>query len=186
MTRDTRPSLLRRIWLRTLATAGIAAAVLLSWWWKIEEARSPETAPAAAFGTAVDLGRTALTPMVLEWQPGDGRLVLTAAIENLTGETQVAIFGGPPHPPQLILNGAPQEPPQIVLLRDDAPLQQLQPRISEDIALIWQVAPDWQAGQVQIDFAKQAFKLKDNLYGQSSWLGFSPAARLTAIPGIRP
>ena len=186
MTRDIKPSLLRRIWLRALATAGVAAAVLLSWGWKVEEARSPENAPATGFGSTVDLGRTALTPVALEWQSGKGRLVLTAVIENMTGETQVAIFGGPPHPPQLILNGAAQEPPEVVLLRDDAPLQQLQPRMSEDIALIWPVPPDWQAGQVQVDFAKQAFKLKDNLYGQSSWLGFAPAARLTAIPETRP
>ena len=186
MTRDIKPSLLRRIWLRALATAGVAAAVLLSWWWKVEEARSPENAPATGFGSTVDLGRTALTPVALEWQSGKGRLVLTAVIENMTGETQVAIFGGPPHPPQLILNGVPQEPPDIVLLRDDAPLQQLQPRMSEGIALIWQAPPDWRGGQVQVDFAKQAFKLKDNLYGQSSWLGFSPAARLTAIAEARP
>lgn len=165
-----------------LATAGVVAAVLLSWWWKVEDARMPENAPAAAFGNPVDLGRTSLTPMALAWDRQASRLILNATIENITGETQVAIFGTPAHPPQLMLDGVAQPAPQIVLLRDAAPLQQLQPRMSEDIALIWPVPPDWQPAQVQIDLSRQAFKLRDNLLGQSSWLGFVPAARLTATP----
>jgi hypothetical protein len=186
MSEAPKPTLLRRLWLRLLAAAGVAAAVLLSWWWKVEEARTPETAPAAAFGAPLDLGRTRLTPLALEWRSHDRQLVLNALIENQTGQSQIAIFGGPPHPPQLILDGAPLDPPEIVLLRDDAPLQQLQPRLSEEIALIWPAPPDWQPAPVQIDFARQAFKLRDNLYGQSSWLGFSPAARLIATPETRP
>ncbi|AUH64812.1 hypothetical protein [Paracoccus zhejiangensis] len=180
------PTLLRRLWLRALATAGVTAAVLLSWWWKVEDARTPEDAPAAAFGAALDLGRTAFTPVALDWHPAEGKLVLSALIENRTGETQVAVFGGPPHPPELVLDGVPQEPPQVILRRDDEPLQDLQPRLSEEIALVWPAPPDWQPAPVRIDFDRQAFKLRDNLYGQSSWLGFSPAARLTATPGIVP
>jgi hypothetical protein len=179
-------NLLRRLWLRALATAGVVAAVLLSWWWKVEDARTPDNAPEATFGGTIDLGRSALTPLALTLRPGDDRLVLTAMIENRTGETQLAVFGAPPHPPQLVLDGVPQDPPEIQLLRDDAPLQQLQPRLSEEIALIWPLPPGWQTGPVQIDFARQAFKLRDNLYGQSSWLGFSPSARLTATPETAP
>ena len=169
-----------------LATAGVAAAVLLSWWWKVEEARSPDTAPATTFGQAIDMGRTRLTPLSLTLHQAEGQLVLTAVIENVTGETQIAIFGGPPHPPQLMLDGAAQEPPRIVLLRDDADLQQLQPRMPEDIALIWPLPPGWQAAPVQLNFDKQTFKLRDNLYGQSSWLGFAPVARLIAMPEVMP
>lgn len=176
------PSLLRRIWLRALATAGVTAAVLLSWWWKVEDARLPQKLPAAEFGAAVDLGPTSLTPLALEWRVATGQLVLNAVIENVTGETQTAIFGGPPNAPQLLLAGLAQDAPQVILLRDQQVLQDLQPRMAEEIALIWPAPPDWQSGPVQIDFARQAFKLKDNLYGQSSWLGFSPAARLTAQP----
>ena len=186
MSEAPKPTLLRRLWLRLLATAGVAAAVLLSWWWKVEDARTPETAPAAVFGAALDLGRTRLTPLALEFRSRDRQLVLNALIENQTGQSQIAIFGGPPHPPQLILDGAPMDPPEILLLRDDEPLQQLQPRLSEEIALIWPAPAGWQPGPVRIDFARQAFKLRDNLYGQSSWLGFSPAARLTATPETRP
>ena len=186
MSADPKPTLLRRLWLRVVATAGVAAAVLLSWWWKVEEARTPENAPAAAFGRPVDLGRTVLTPASLEWRPDARQLVLNAVLENVTAETQVAIFGTPPHPPQLILNGVPQAAPEVALLRDAAPLQQLQPRMAEDVALVWPAPPDWQPQQVQVDFDKQAFKLKDNLYGQSSWLGFAPAARLAATPKVSP
>lgn len=186
MSGDPKSGLLRRLWLRAVATAGVAAAVLLSWWWKVEEARTPETAPAAAFGRAVDLGRTVLTPVSLEWRADEGQIVLNAAIENITGETQVAIFGTPPHPPQLILEGASQPAPEIVLSRDKAPLQQLQPRMPEEIALVWPAPPGWHPQEVQVDFDKQTFKLKDNLYGQSSWLGFAPVARLRATPGAGP
>lgn len=185
MSEGPKPTLLRRLWLRMLATAGVTAAVLLGWWWKVEDARSPDDAPATVFGTAIDLGRTKLTPVALEWWKGDRRLVLTAVIENRTGETQIAIFGGPPHPPQLILDGVPQDPPEIILLRDDEPLLQVQPRLAEKIALIWPLPPGWQAAPVQVDFSRQTFKLRDNLYGQSSWLGFVPAARLTALPDLR-
>ncbi len=186
MSGDLKPSLLRRLWLRAVATAGVAAAVLLSWWWKVEDARIPETAPAAGFGRPVDLGRSMLTPAALEWRADDGQIVLNAVMENTTGETQIAIFGAPAHLPQLILDGAPQPAPEIVLSRDNAPLRQLQPRMAEEIALIWPAPPGWRPVPVQIDFERQTFKLKDNLYGQSSWLGFVPSARLSATPQRRP
>lgn len=186
MSADPKPTLLRRLWLRTVATAGVAAAVMLSWWWKVEDARTPENAPPAIFGGAVDLGRTLLTPASLEWRAGEGQFILNAVIENVTGETQLAIFGTPPHPPQLVLNGVAQPAPDIVLMRDAAPLQQLQPRIPEEFALVWPAPAGWRPQPVQVDFDKQVFKLRDNLYGQSSWLGFAPAARLTATPEARP
>ncbi|MGA0614811.1 hypothetical protein [Paracoccus sp. KR1-242] len=189
MSPDAEPRLLRRLWLRLLATLGIAAAVLLSWWWKIDEARSPEDAPETAFGQQIDLGRSLFTPeaLVLRRQPdGPDQLVMTALIENITGATQAAVFGSPPRPPGLSIDGAPLDAPEVTLLRDGEMLRELQPRLPERITLAWTLSRPWQAQPVEIGFARQTFKLRDNLYGQSSWLGFVPSARMTVEPEDTP
>lgn len=186
MSADPKPGLLRRLWLRAVATAGVTAAVLLSWWWKVEDARPAEDAPLASFGSPVDLGRSLLTPQALEWREGEGQFVMNAVIENVTGRTQFAVFGTPAHPPLLLLDGVAQPAPQVLLRRDDADLQQLQPRMPEEIALVWPAPAGWAPAPVEIGFDKQAFKLRDNLYGQSSWLGFAAVARMIATPETRP
>lgn len=183
---DAKPRLFRRLWLRLLATAGIAAAVLLSWWLRIDQARMPSEIPVTGFGETVDLGRSLFTPEALQLRRSPDqpdRLVLTALIENVTGKTQSAIFGSPSHPPLLTVGENPLAPPEIVLLRDDAPLYELQPRIPEKVALIWTLPTAWQPQSVEIAFSRQTFKLRDNLYGQSSWLGFVPEAQMAVEPG---
>ena len=186
---DAKPRLFRRLWLRLLATAGIAAAVLLSWWLRIDQARTPSEIPVTSFGETVDLGRSLFTPEALQLHRGPDQpdqLVLTASVENVTGKTQAAIFGSPPHPPLLTVGDSPLAPPEIVLMRDGASLYELQPRIPEKVALVWTLPAPWQPQSVEIAFSRQTFKLRDNLYGQSSWLGFVPAAQMTAKPGISP
>ncbi len=182
-------SFLRQLGLRLLATMGIVGAVLLSWWLKIEDARTPDETPQIALGQPVDMGRSRLTPISLQLRRIEGKpdqLVLFAAIENVTGETQDAVFGIPARPPELDVDGAPLIAPEIILLRDNEPLRQLQPRLSEDIAIVWTAPDPWRPTEVSIIFSKQAFKLKDNLYGQSSWLGFTPIAQLTIAPEATP
>ncbi len=189
MSDDKKRSFLRRLGLRLLATMGIVAAVLLSWWLKIEDARTPEVTPQIVFGQSVDMGRSRLTPLSLQLRRAEGQpdqLVLSAMIENVTGETQDAVFGIPAKPPKLVVDGAPLAPPEIILLRDNEPLRQLQPRLPEEIAIIWSAPDPWRPAEISINFSKQAFKLKDNLYGQSSWLGFTPIAQLTITPETVP
>lgn len=189
MSDGAKPTLLRRLWLRLLATLGVAAAVMLGWWWRIEDARAPEQIPAAAFGQPVDMGRSMATPLALDLRRAAGqpdRLVLSARLENLTGETQIAFFGAPPLPPELLIEGAGIPAPEIVLTRDGAPLQQLQPRLPEEVELIWTLPPGPPPPQVEIKFSREIFKFRDNLYGQSSWLGTEPAARLLAEPKAGP
>ena len=188
MTAADRPRLLRRLWLRLLATAGAAAAVLIGFWSSVEEARSPADAiPAVALGQPVEMGRTRLTPLALDWRASaDGKqIVLYAMAENVTGATQVAVFGTPAHPPELLLDGAKLPAPEITLDRDGVPLGQLQPRMAERITLVWTPPAEWRppaSGQpeVTLRFDRQRFKLRDNLYGQASWLGFVPEAELHA------
>lgn len=182
MTADRDRSLLRRLWLRILATAGVTAAVLVTWWGKIEDARTPRTIPEIIIGQPVDLGRSRITPLAMTAEPD--RLTLTVQIENLTGETQMMPFGS--RPPELLLDDSTAAPSEIVLLRDQEPLAQLQPRLPETVALSWQTPAGWKTADPEIIFLRQNFKLRDNLYGQSSWLGFVPAARLAVDPGTTP
>lgn len=186
MASEPKPRVPRQIFPRILATAGVAAAVLLTWWWKVDDARTPQAQPVAAIGQPIDLGRSVLTPQALELRRGQGQIVLTALIENVTAETQTAIFGLPAKPPELVLDGKALPPPEIVLLRDNDALQALQPRLPEEIALIWPAPAGWQPDAVRVGFSKQLFKLRDNFFGKSSWLGFVPAATLTAIPTVQP
>src|SRR5690606_2410719 len=104
--------------------------------------------------------------------------------ENLTGETQPASFG---HPPRLVMVDAqPEAPafgaPELTLVRDHQSLQELQPRMPEDVEIAWQLPANWQPETLSLTFYRQQFKLKDNLYGRSSWLGYSAAATLSATP----
>ena len=146
----------------------------------------PDAPPAVAFGEPVSVGRSVFTPQKLAIEPGqeqgERRLVLTGMLENVTGETQTAVFGSPEHLP-VISSGDTDFPiPQVNLLRDDYFLKQLQPRIREAVTIVWDIPPDWQEQDVSIEFSAQHFKLNDNLYAKASWLLFYPTGILTARP----
>lgn len=185
MTPAKQRSLPRRVLPRIVAALGLVAAVLLSWWMRIEDARTADTPPRIALGQPVDLGRVMLTPLSLAVAPeGDGppQLVLRARLENLTGRTEGAVFGFPPRPPLVDAGQADFPQPEIFLDRDGEYLRHVQPRIPEEVTITWDIPADWQPQEISLIFFRQNFKLRDNLYGQSNWLGFDPAARLTAIP----
>ncbi|AGT09157.1 hypothetical protein JCM7686_2076 [Paracoccus aminophilus JCM 7686] len=187
MEKKQNPPVLRTILLRLMATAGVSAAVLLSWWWKIEDARAPKVLPTAALNQPVDLGRSLFTPQRVTLERGaTDQIMLTAVIENVTGASQSSVFGLPAKPPELILDGKGVPPAEIILLRDHAPLAQIEPRMPEEIALIWPLPAGQVPSEIRFGFSKERFKLRDNLYGQSSWLGAAPTAILTATPEILP
>ena len=188
---DPRPSLFRRLWLQLLAVIGVGAAVLFGLWSSVEDARQPDVVPRTALGQPVDLGRTRLTPVALEWRPATGdapaRLALRAVAENVTGTTQDTPFGLPPRPPEMSLKGTTLPQPEITLDRDDSPLRQLPPRMPEPITLVWTLPPGAAADDpATIRFDRQRFKLRDNFYGRAAWLGFVPEAVLTLAPSTRP
>lgn len=210
MTAPAPSHLLRRLWLRLLATAGATLAVVVGFWSSVEDLRTPDAIPQIGLGQPVEMGRTRLTPLTLGWQDGPGgpQIALRALAENVTGQTQFAVFGTPARLPELRLEEAaasrptapntaapntkaptstPLAPPTVTLDRDgadprDATLTQLHPRLPEHITLVWPLPPGWRppaAGQpVLLRFDRQRFKLRDNLFGQASWLGFVPAAEL--------
>jgi len=174
-----------RIRIRIIAAIGLVAAIVLTWWMKVEDARIPDAPPPIAFGEPVSVGRSVFIPENLALandEKGERKLVLTGLIENVTGSTQVAVFGFPEMLPVLSSGDTEFPAPQVNLVRDDDFLKQLEPRIREAIAIIWDVPPDWQAQDVSIAFSAQQFKLNDNLYSKSSWLQFHPTGRLTARP----
>lgn len=180
---DSSRSLARRIVLRIAATLGIVAALTVSWWMRVENAREKHELPVVAFGDHIDLGRTMLTPLSLlfsEGSDGQRQLILKARAENHTGETQGAIFGFPPKPPQIQSGEVQLGPPEILLNRDGEQLVQLQPRMPEEISVIWKVPVEWEPDQLSMTFFQQNFKLRDNLYGQANWLTFAPTALLVA------
>ncbi|HWL57652.1 MAG TPA: hypothetical protein VNQ78_13405 [Paracoccus sp. (in: a-proteobacteria)] len=174
-----------RIRIRIIAAIGLVAAIVLTWWMKVEDARIPDAPPPIAFGQPVSVGRSVFIPEKLALandENGERKLVLTGLIENVTGSTQVAVFGFPEMLPVLSSGDTEFPAPRVNLVRDDDFLKQLEPRIREAIAIIWDVPPDWQAQDVLIAFSAQQFKLNDNLYSKSSWLQFHPTGRLTARP----
>lgn len=184
MTNNTKPRLFHRLWLRLFATAGATAAVLLSWWWKVDDMRAPDQLPTTSFGQPVDMGMFLFTPLSLQLRHATtdqpGTLVMTATVENITGETQ--ILATPRGMPKVTLNGEVLSDPEMTLMQDGTPLSQLQPRLPKTVELVWAVPADWQAQPVGISFAKQTFKLRDNMFGKSSWLGFTPTAQMTITP----
>lgn len=192
MVRPLLISALRRIWVRIAATIGVVAAIVFAWWMKVEDARAPEAPPQIAFDQPVRAGRAVFTPRRLTVEngapasaAGDGsgrKLVLTGRLENATGESQVAIFGFPEKLPVLSSGGTIFPDPQVYLDRDKARLRQLQPRISEDVSIVWDVPEGWRAQEVSIEFSAEQFKLKDNLYAKASWLLSYPSGVLTAQP----
>ncbi|WP_353194877.1 hypothetical protein [Pusillimonas noertemannii] len=189
----SQPSLIRRGARRALAASGITAAILYSWWQAVENARTPQSLPQAEVGEPLVLGRVALTPSSLQLRApspssSDQRplLVLSAKLENITGQTQANPIG----PPQSLIEAkagkADLGVPDVKLLRDGEFLKQLQPRMPEEVEIIWHAPQGWRAGEVAFTFFRQQFKLKDNLYGQASWLGYSAAAHMAATPEAAP
>lgn len=182
MKTDSSQSFYRRFIMRALAAFGIAAAILVSWWMRVENARHKDEIPIAVLGDRIDLGQNVLTPHSLrleQSETGDSRLVLRARVENRTGQTQGAVFGFPPKPPQLEMADFQLGNPETILDRDAESLGSLQPRMPEDVTIIWQVPSQWRPDTIELTFFRQIFKLRDNLYGQSSWLGFEPSMRLS-------
>lgn len=76
-------NLWRKIRLRLIASAGIAAAVMLGWWMRVERARTPETTPVIGLGTTVVTGRSAVTPMSVQFKSGADELVLVAEVRGM-------------------------------------------------------------------------------------------------------
>src|SRR5690606_4213315 len=99
MARYSLRSTARQIPARLLAAIGILAAIVVTWWMKVEDTRIPDTPPQIAFGEPVNVGRSIFTPQKLSIErgeeQGERRLVLTGLLENVTGSTQVAVFGFP-------------------------------------------------------------------------------------------
>lgn len=186
-------SLMRRSIRRGLAASGLTAAALYTWWQTIEGARTVTVLPEAQVGAPLALGRVKLTPQSLQLRSVTARsgeeeqvLVLSAEVENVTGETQAAPFG---HPPRLIRAQAGEVDfgtPELMLLRDREPMPELQPRMPETMEIVWSAPQGWQPQDVTLTFLRQQFKLKDNLYGRSNWLGYSDAAQMTVRPELAP
>jgi hypothetical protein len=185
-------STVRQVWVRLLAVIGIAAAIAVAWWMKVEDARLPDAPPQIAFGEPVSVGRAVFTPQKLTIENAapsaiadsqNGRkLVLTGQVENVTSTSQVGVFGPPDKLPALSSGNMGFPPPGIYLVRDGEPLGQIEPRIREDVAIVWDIPDNWREQDVKIEFSEQQFKLRDNLYAKASWLGFYPAGTLIARP----
>lgn len=159
---------------------GTLAALSLSWWWKIDELRSPQDVPQAALMQKLDVGRLWLTPVAVKYhnEGGGRRIVLETLLENRTGSTQTALFGAPARLPKLLAGDQPLPDPEVILSRDQERLTSLQPRMPEQVQFIWTIENMDRGQNLSVEFSKQTFKLQDNLYGQSSWLGSSVAAVL--------
>ncbi|WP_353146096.1 hypothetical protein [Pollutimonas bauzanensis] len=181
---EQQSSLMRRTIRRALAASGITAAILYGWWQTIEAARTAPVVPETQLGSPLALGRVTLTPLSLQLR--SDLLVLSARVENVTSETQPAPLGYPPRLVTVEADNVAFSAPEVTLLRDRQALYQLQPRMPEDVEITWQVPEGWQAGKLSLTFFQQQFKLKDNLYGRSNWLGYSAAAHMAAIPEPTP
>lgn len=188
---EQQPSLFSRTVRRAVAASGITAAIAYTWWQAIENARTPPAPPEAQLGAPLALGRVELTPLSLQLRhapsapPGERTLlVLSAKIENITGETQPAALGRSAPLVAAEADHAAFGAPEITLLRDRRPLRQLQPRMAEEVEIVWHAPEHWRPETVSLTFSRQQFKLKDNLYGRSSWLGYSAAAYMAATPEL--
>lgn len=189
MVRNSLRSTVRQIWVRMLAAIGILAAIAVAWWMKVEDARVPDAPPRIAFGEPVNVGRAVFVPYKLTIESAtpsatgsQRKLVLTGQLENVTGSSQLAVFGSPEKLPALSSGGVSFPAPQVYLFRDKEPLKQLQPRIRELVSIVWDIPEGWDEQDVTIGFSTQQFKLKDNLYAKASWLLSKPSGILSARP----
>ena len=189
---NKQPSFMGRSARRALAASGIAAAALYGWWQAIDGARTTPSLPDIQTGTTLPLGKVTLTPLSVQLRPpssgkAEAQLVLTATVENVTSTTQSGAFGYPPRLVTVQAAGQPQlNPPDITLLRDHQPLQQLQPRMPEQVEIVWDIPANWPTQEWLFTFHEQQFKLKDNLYARANWLGYSPAAHMAVVLEAEP
>lgn len=99
MARYSLRSTARQLRVRVLTTIGILAAIVVTWWMKVEDARNPDAPPQVAFGEPVGVGRAVFTPQKLTIEPGseqgERKLVLVGQLENVTSSSQRDVFGFP-------------------------------------------------------------------------------------------
>lgn len=182
---------------RLLAGVGGILAAAISLGYSLYEQREAEIVPTVEVATPVEAGRwkvsitgsaiTTAMPNGSRISPGKKAIVVDMVLENLSAESS-NLYGD-----LISLVGiSDASKPQYYLKRDRAILWDLQPRIAEAVAAVWEVPADVALpNNLRLRVEGSFFKPRDNLYAAPGWFPSGSVADivlpLNAAPsGIEP
>lgn len=166
----------RKSWrTKLLAAVGGVSAALLSLGYSVSQQKVATAVPQVDVGTPISAGRWTLSvlkaqvtselPNGLAVSPDKRALVVEMSLENISSESS-NLYGD-----LLVLSDIPDLPkPDFYLLRDRSILWDLQPRMPETVAAVWEVPVDLRLPEtLTVHVQGAAFKPRDNLYAAPGW-----------------
>lgn len=183
----------RKAWrTRLLAGAGGLLAAALPLGYSVYQQRAGDFVPVVAVGAPVEAGRWKVSvvagtfgstlPNGLTLSPEKKAIIVEMTLENISSESS-NLYGE-----LIVLANIPDAPkPDFYLLRDSKILWDLQPRMPEAVAAVWEVPAEMELPQaLQLRVEGSLFKPRDNLYAAPGWFPTGSVAEialpLTAAP----
>lgn len=172
---------------RLLAGAGGLLAAALPLGYSVYQQRAAGIVPVVDVGTPVEAGRWKVAvkagtfgstlPNGLALSPDKTAITVEMTLENISSESS-NLYGD-----LIALANVPDAPkPDYYLVRDSAILWDLQPRMPEVVAAVWEVSAGIDQQEVlQLRVEGSLFKPRDNLYAAPGWFPAGSVAEI-ALP----
>lgn len=170
---------------RFLAAVGGITAALLSLGYSVSKQNATDTVPKVGVSTLIDAGRWNVSilkaisgpdlPTGLSVSPGLKAIVVEMLLENISSESS-NLYGD-----LVMLSNFPDtQKPHYYLLRDRSILWDLQPRMPEAVAAVWEVPADLELPPVlEVRVQGVQFKPRDNLYAAPGWFPHGDVAQVS-------
>ncbi|KKB81180.1 hypothetical protein VW35_03295 [Devosia soli] len=167
-----------------VAVVGAVSAALISLGYSAYQQQVPTKVPQVEAGAPVETGRWRVSvlrgsagsvlPSGLNVSPGKKALTLEMTLENVSSESS-NLYGD-----LIVLADVPDAPrPTYYLLRDNEILWDLQPRMPEAVAAVWELPAEMDVPKdLRIIVEGVRFKPRDNLYAAPGWF---PAGQVAEI-----
>lgn len=169
---------------KVLATVGALSAALISLGYSAYQQRLPDAVPTVEVGAPIDAGRWKVSvlsagiaselPNGSKLSPDKKAIVVEMTLENISSQSS-NLYGD-----LIKLVDVPDAPkPNFYLLRDNAILWDLQPRMPEKVLAAWEVPADMDEPQsLRLRIQGAFFKPRDNLYAAPGWFPAGDVAEI--------
>lgn len=170
---------------KLLAAVGGVSAALISLGYSVSQQGMPKTVPQVEIATPIEAGRWEVSvlkasfgstlPSGMTLSPDKKAIIVEMTLENISSESS-NLYGD-----LIKLADVPDAPkPTYYLLRDRSILWDLQPRMSETVAAVWELPADTaRPEELRLQVEGVTYKPRDNLYAAPGWFPAGAVAELT-------